>query len=193
MFKVLHRFLVVGYWCFWAAVAFWLYTQRARIQPAVDLATLAWHQDRKAEFPVREFTGTVTRSYGGSSFQVRDAAGQSYNFGLAGIAAGNPEGPANAVERRRSAQVATNLTAWVHGAPVRIQVTLENPATKTGLGIVWAGTNNLNERVLEEGLAALRKDQIRALPLTDQLALVLAERRAKESGTGIWAEARPSE
>lgn len=188
MFRTLHRLLVLGYWCFWAAVLFWLYTQRARFQPAVDYAELLVRQDRSASSPLTEFTGTVARVYSGVSFQVRDGNGALLNYGLAGVSGPVTNGPtATAGGRLLAAQALTNLSDWIVGAPVRIEVMLENPASRTGLGVVWRETTNINARVLAQGLGTLRRDQIRRLPVLEQYGLVRAERQARRERRGVWA------
>lgn len=192
MFKALHRVLVLGCWCFWGAVAFFLYTQRARLQPAVDYAELMWNRDRTAPAQLPVLTGVVTRVHTGSGFQVRDAAGALYNYGLAGVGGPATNQPAAASPRTLAAQAVTNLAHWLVGERVRIEITLTNPATRTGLGQTWLAETNVNERLLAEGLGVLRRDQIRRLPLEDQYRLVRAERAAREGRRGVWGKSGPS-
>lgn len=188
MFRFLHRLLILSYWVFWGAVLFALYTQRARLQPAWDYGELLWKQDRTAPAQLTVLTGTVTRVHTPNGFQVRDQAGTLFNYGLAGVAPPDTNLIAAASVRMLSAQAMTNLTGWLAGKSVRIEVTLENPATRTGLGQTWLGDTNVNERLLAEGLGVLNQDQIRRLPLDQQYRLVQAERAAQANRRGIWAE-----
>ena len=190
MFKALHRLLVLGTWCFWGAVAFFLYTQRARLQPALDYAQLLYHRDRTAPAQLPVLTGTVTRVHTSTGFQVRDLSGTLHNFGLAGIGPRGTNQASGASERVLAAQAVTNLTGWLVGQRVRIEVTIGNPATRTGLGQTWLGETNVNERLLAEGWGVLRRDQVRRLPLEDQYRLVRAERLAREAQRGVWGQAR---
>jgi endonuclease YncB( thermonuclease family) len=190
MFKALHRLLVLGTWCFWGVVAFFLYSQRARLQPALDYGELLWNRDRTAPAQLAVLTGTVTRVHTGSGFQVRDASGVLHNYGLAGIGGPTTNQLSMAREPGVAAQAMTNLAHWLVGERVRIEVTLSNPATRTGLGQTWLGETNVNERLLAEGLGVLRRDQIRRLPLEDQYRLVRAERLAREAQRGVWGQAR---
>jgi endonuclease YncB( thermonuclease family) len=190
MFKFLHRLLILVYWLFWGAVCFVLYTQRARLQPAWDYGELVWKQDRTAPAQLTVLTGTVTRVHTPTGFQLRDQAGVLYNYGLAGVTAPGTNQTTAAAERLLAAQAMTNLTGWLSGKLVRIEVTLENPATRTGLGQAWLGETNVNERLLAEGLGVLNRDQIRRLPLDQQYRLVQAERAARAHRRGIWAESK---
>lgn len=186
MFKFLHRVWVTLYWAFWAAVAFYLYTQRAAFQPALDFAELYWNRtpNAPAQFPV--FTGVVTRVYAGDGFQVRDASAVLYNFGLAGVAAPRTNLVSTAAERALVTAAVTNLASLVVTQRVTIDVTVANPETYTGLGIVHARGTNVNERVLAQGYGTLKREQIRALPLEEQYRLVRAERAARNRRLGVW-------
>lgn len=186
MFKFLHRVWVTIYWAFWAAVAFYLYTQRAAFQPALDFAELYWNRtpNAPAQFPV--LTGVVTRVYAGDGFQIRDASATLYNFGLAGVAAPRTNLTSTAAERALVAAAVTNLASLVVTQRVTIDVTLANPQTSTGLGLVHARGTNVNERVLAQGYGTLKREQIRALPLEEQYRLVRAERAARNRRLGVW-------
>lgn len=194
MFRALHRLWVIGWWCFWGALALLLYGERARLQPALDYAELAWRRDQSAPAELPVLTGTVTRVHSSTGFQVRDATGTLYNYGLTGV--GGP--PTNVTSRGSGgsewAERATaSLNAWLVGEPVRIEVTLSNPATRTGLGLTRLGATNVNERLLAEGLGVLRRDQIRGLPLETQYELVRAERLAREQRLGVWQRPTPAD
>jgi len=190
VFRFLHRLLIFGYWVFWGTVCFVLYTQRARLQPAWDYGELVWKQDRTAPAQLTVLTGTVMRVHTPTGFQLRDQAGALYNYGLAGVAAPGTNRTTAESARLLEAQALTNLTRWLAGKSVRLEVTLENPATRTGLGQTWLGDTNINQRLLAEGLGVLNRDQIRRLPLEEQYRLVQAERAARANRRGIWAESK---
>lgn len=193
MFKFLHRVWVTIYWAFWAAVAFYLYTQRAAFQPALDYAEIYWNRPSAApaQFPV--FTGVVTRVYAGDGFQIRDGSAVLYNFGLAGVAAPRTNLVSTAAERVLFVGAVSNLESLVVGQRVSIDVTLAKPETYTGLGIVHSRGTNVNERVLAQGYGTLKREQIRALPVAEQYRLVRAERLAQKRRLGLWRLTQNSE
>ncbi len=186
MFKFLHRVWVTVYWACWAAVGFYLYTQRATFQPAVDYAEIYWNRtpNAPAQFPI--LTGMVSRVYAGNGFQVRDGSAVLYNFGLAGVGAPLTNRVSSAAERALSSSAVSNLESLVVGQRVTIEVTLANPETYTGLGIVHARGTNVNERVLAQGYGTLKREQIRVLPVAEQYRLVRAERLARNRQLGVW-------
>lgn len=194
LFWSLHRGVQVLFWTGWAAVAVYLFSQRAALQPAIDYLELWWNQpaERPGELP--RLSGLVTRIYAGDSFQLRDDQGGHYNYGLAGVAVPKAGPNSTPAERLVAGSSLTNLTKLIQGERVEIQVTLANPQTRTGVGLVRSRGMNLNESVLASGSATLKREQIRMLPLREQWGLVRAERLAQRRQLGIWAtpgNARP--
>lgn len=187
LFWTLHRAVKVLFWCFWLAVAGFVYTQRAALQPAVDLAELWWNlpKDRSAE--LAQISGRVTRLFAGDSLQVRTDEGVLFNYGLAGASVPKPGPKATTLEYQAARLSQTNLSALVLGERVDIQVTLANPQNRTGLGLVRVGGTNVNEALLRSGWASLKREQIRALPLLAQYELVRAERLARHERLGLWS------
>lgn len=187
LFWTLHRAMKALVWCFWIAAAGFLYTQRATLEPAVDLAELWWNRPSNRPSELGRIEGRVTRIFAADSLQLRDDNGWLFNYGLAGASV--PKTSLNATLNDRYAARAglTNVTRLVLDQRVAIDVTLANPQTRTGLGLVRVGETNVNETLLRDGLARLNRDQIRALPLLDQYALVRAERLARRERIGLWA------
>jgi endonuclease YncB( thermonuclease family) len=189
MFHRLHRLLVLSYWAFWVLVALLLYSHRGLFMPLADYADILWHRTTAAE-PRPMITGLVTRVYGGDGFQLR-VGSALYNFGLAGVSAPRTNRVATAEAEALSRASVAHLTGWLAGERVRIEPTVTNPATSTGLGLAWVGGTNVNARVLAEGFGRLRREQIRALPVHTQYELISAERRARSAGRGLWAPDAP--
>jgi len=187
LFWALHRAVKALFWCFWIAAAGFLYTQRAALEPAVDLTELWWNRPSNRPSELGRIEGRVTRLFAADSLQLRDDNGWLFNYGLAGAAV--PKVSMNATSNDRYAAGAglTNVTRLVLNQHVAIDVTLANPQTRTGLGLVRVGGTNVNETLLRDGLARLNRDQIRVLPLLDQYALVRAERLARRERIGLWA------
>jgi endonuclease YncB( thermonuclease family) len=189
-FWFLNRACRAVFWLAWLGVIAFLYQHRATLDPARDAFDL-WRQRTPAPAPdAGTYTGSVTRVYAADGFQLRDSSGTAYNLGLAGINAPKPGAPL-ATDRLLAGACLTNLTRLIAGAQLEVRLTLANPQTRTGLGIAWLGPTNINELLLEGGWARLNRDQIRSLPLLQQMRLAQAERNAKHAARGLWATTAP--
>lgn len=189
LFWKLHRTVKAGFGLLWLLLVYFIYTQRAMLVPAYDLAELWWNQPRDQRGELAQLSGRVTKVYDGDSFQLRDEKGLLYNYGLAGVTMPKPGAKASRLERAAAGEALTNLTRVVLGEKVDLTVTLANPQNRTGLGLAQVGGTNLNAWVLTEGWGRLNRDQIRALSIVEQFGLVSAERAARRRGAGVWANA----
>ena len=80
----------------------------------------------------------------------------------------------------------TNLVSLILSNQVKVAFTYMSEF-RGGVGITCVNdTNNVNARMLEAGLVWINTNGLRTLPLRDQYALVLAERKAKEQRLGGW-------
>jgi len=70
-------------------------------------------------------------------------------------------------------------------------VTLANPQTRTGLGLVRCGGMNINAEVLAAGQGSLNPRQIQMLPLADEFELLRAEHQARRLRVGVWSKSSP--
>lgn len=185
LFWFLHRACRVAYWCCWLGLLFFFYRQRAVLAPVCDALELWWNRAPATE-SAHTRTGQVTRVYAGGGFQWRDEKGVAFNLGLAGLAVPKTGSSTSATERLVASGSMTNQARLIEGAPVEVTLTMSNPQTRTGLGVVRIGPTNVNEHLLAGGWGRLRRDQIRSLPWIEQFRLVQAERRAKRAGQGVW-------
>ncbi len=188
MFWFLHRACVVVFWCFWLAAAVFVYEKRAALQPAFDYAELVWQHDFRAAGDLPQLDGKVTEIFAGDSFQFEDKNGYAFNYGLAGVAAPRANRGAPAELQRLAGDSRTNLSQLLAGRPVTVSVTLANPQTRTGLGLVHHGDTNVNVAMLAAGQGRLNLEQIRTLPLRDEFEMLRAERSARRQRLGIWGE-----
>lgn len=185
MFFLIRRTLITLFWCFWACVAFYLYQQRARFEPAIDYATLWRNRDRNApqEFP--RLAGHVTRVLDSESVQLRTGHSDLWVFGFTGLAIPR----ATALSTPEQKQLATDardlLARWLEDQDAIVRVTFQTEQ-RTGLGIFLVGDTNANLGLVAHGLAAVRPDYLRSLPVREQFELVQAEKQARRRGLGIW-------
>ena len=188
MFWFLHRACVVAFWCLWLAAAVVVYRQRAVLEPAFDYAGLVWRHGLGATQALPTLEGKATMVFAGDSFQFVDANGYGFNYGLAGVAAPRA-GRDDAPEQKRLAdQSRTNLLQLLAGRHVTVLVTLANPQTRTGQGLVRCGGMNINAAVLAAGQGSLNPRQIQMLPLADEFELLRAEHQARWLRVGVWSQ-----
>jgi endonuclease YncB( thermonuclease family) len=188
MFWFLHRACIAAFWCLWLAAAGVVYEQRAALQPVFDYAGLVWRHGLGATRELPRLEGKATMVFAGDSFQFVDASGYGFNYGLAGVAAPHAGRDDSSEEKRLADQSRANLLQLLAGQHVTVTVTLANPQTRTGLGLVRRGGTNINAAVLAAGQGSLNPRQIQMLPLADEFELLRAELQARRVRVGIWSE-----
>ncbi|MBM3883866.1 MAG: hypothetical protein FJ387_29875 [Verrucomicrobia bacterium] len=188
MFWFLHRSVMAVGWCVLGALGFWLYQQRAALQPAWDYVVLWYHAERGGPETWPELAGRVTGVYNGASFQLRHASGWHFNYGLAGVDAPQAITSFRIEEQAAFHASRSNLVTLIQGEEVRIEVTLANPQTRTGLGVVWLNSTNVNLAQLSAGHGRLKREQLRGLPVRQQYEYARGERTARRERRGLWAE-----
>jgi endonuclease YncB( thermonuclease family) len=190
MFWFLHRAGIAAFWCLWLVAAFVVYEQRAVLEPAFDYPGLVWRHGLGATQDLPTLEGKVMMVFAGDSFQFVDAGGYGFNYGLAGVTAPRA-GRADAPGQKRLADLSrTNLLQLLAGRHVAVTVTLANPQTRTGLGLVHCGRTNINAAVLAAGQGWLNPRQIELLPLAEEFELLRAEHQAQRLRVGVWSEPR---
>ena len=186
MFFILRRIVLTIFGLLVAGLLFCLYQKRIVAQPLFDYYAL-WNASRGVQRAyVGELTGQVTAVLGGDLFQVKGRDGGIYNFRLAAVQAPQ-RSAATSKELQRLANLSkTNLVSLILSNQVKVAFTYMNEF-RGGVGITYVNdTNNVNARMLEAGLVWINTNGLRTLPLRDQYALVLAERKAKEQRLGGW-------
>lgn len=189
IFRFLHWFVIALFWAFWLVVGFWVYQHRLALQPAADYVELLWNMDPRAakQRPPLSLSGRVTKANSGDGLQLRNDGGLLFNYGLSGLAAPRADRLSPPAQRALADLCQSNLNQLAVGQWVDIDVWLANPETRTGLGVFRMGETNLNALALEWGIATLRREQIRGLPLREQYAMVQAERAARRERRGVWS------
>ena len=176
MFRQLHRICVGFCWLAVIAVAGMTYYHRSLFYPLVDLFdALRVHEGREQQ-KSGELSGTVTRVLSGDMLILRDDRGRPHTIRLTGV-----EAPAyelnNPAAQLLAATSRSNLSRLVLSNHVQVELTYTTDAG--ALGIVHAGTNNINVQALEAGIVKAKHENMNGLPLKDRYALIQAGRKAR--------------
>lgn len=176
IFRTLHWVLLAAGWSAAAAAAFVVYQHRTAAAPVID----AW----RALFPppgirqqIRgEITGIGRRVLDETSFQLELPDRRRLSVRLTGIQAPALLQTRDPQERAIALAARKRLGSMVLSNEVRVLVThMERPGAVWGL--VEAQGTNLNLAFVREGLARVRPDLLRGLPLKMRYALLRADRR----------------
>jgi len=176
MFRQLHRICVGFCWLAVIAVAGMTYYHRSLFYPLVDLLdALRVHEGREQQ-KSGELSGTVTRVLSGDMLILMDDRGRPHTIRLTGV-----EAPVydlnNPAAQLLAATSKSNLSRLVLSNNVRVELTYTTDAG--ALGIVHAGTNNINVQAVEAGIVKAKHENMNGLPLKDRYALIQAGRKAR--------------
>jgi len=187
MFHWLNRIVRAVLFLCWCAAAYGLWTQRERARPAVDYYGLFRDAGWQRPEPLPRWNGEFLRLLSPGLLEAVDAGGSKWRFGLQGLATVNPDLPPHtATNRWFLRQNLTNLLRELQKSPIEIGIISTN-ADRTGTGFLYQ-TNRLRHiDWVEAGRYRLRPEDCRSLPLSEQYALRLADRKAQQSRAGIWA------
>lgn len=179
MFFILHRLYTVSWISLILAVSAWLYVRSGVSEPIV-----AWYQvwqntQGTATRSVERLTGKVTRVIDGTSIIVRSADRQLYSVGLVGAARLTNAAPTKAPKHPEIDPGKARLNELVLSNEVEVLLISLDPQHR-GLGVVKLGETNVNALLIESGLAQLRRDFIKGLPVREQYTLIRAGRKAEK-------------
>ena len=182
MFYLLHRLVKWFFILLAAGCLYWLYTQREALEPLY-----AWYDvyengglQKTEQLPV--FEGEGIHVLDGHSFQMR-AAGRVVVVRLTGFELPAPPlSPGDITMEKRRRQL---LREMVVSRPVRVEVTFSN--ANSVLGIVHAGSTNLNTYFVSEGISQFNKDYVKSAPRDMQYKFFAAV-RARELSRNLVAQ-----
>lgn len=176
MFHILHRVYLVTWSLILLACVGWAYAHSGISHGLAD-GYVVWQNKPKAgSAPIIPLSGTVTRVLDGRSLTIKGTDKQSYSIALQGLVP--VENPGVAF-RKTVTPAKARLTELTLSNQVDVVLTSVDEYRR-GLGVVYLGRTNVNALLIESGLAGLKLEFIRPLPLTEQYALVRAGRRAQE-------------
>jgi endonuclease YncB( thermonuclease family) len=177
MFRRLHKVYVGFCWLACAACVGVVYHHRALFYPVVDLADALRVSEGLEQQKSGEVSGKVARVLSGDMFVLRDERGQTLTIRLTGVEAPSYE-LNNPAAQSRAIASKTNLSRLILSNDVRVELTYTNDS-RGALGIVYVGTNNINAKAVETGIAQAKREIMRGLPLKDRYALIHAQRQAR--------------
>jgi endonuclease YncB( thermonuclease family) len=181
MFYTLHRLVKWFFTLLILAGLFWLYQQRAALEPA-----WAWYDvyqnggiERTAPLPI--LTGEGVTVLDGHTFEMK-SGGKIYSVRLTGFEFPTP--PLTSEEITLERQRRAFLRDAVEHKPVKVQVTYSN--FNSVLGIVQAGSTNLNTWFVAHGLGHFNREYVKNVPRDLQYQFFAAQ-RAREKNAGLLA------
>ena len=189
MFHTLRKIVVVLFIliCSGAAagVGAVVYGKRAVFDPI--LVYLEVRKLPQAPKSLEEISGQVVKIMADYSLQLRDDRRQVFNFRLVGLAPIDQKQMTNRTEIALQDHIEARFSQLVLSNQVRIRVAYLSPQ-RTGLGLVYAGSTNVNVTLVQEGLAKVKREFLHGLPRLEQYTLVRAEHKARNRKLGLWKE-----
>lgn len=184
MFHLLNKLAKVTIFLIAAAILFALATMAYNHRdqwyyPLEDYWTVRNIKEGIVQAPLENWDGKVIRITGSDSFILKGAAGlcSVKLTGLAGPVATNAFDKALVERTTRSTEY---LSSLILSNEVHVVVTyLPSPPVRSGLGLVYMGTNLINSAMVAEGHADLRLDFMNGLPREEQYKLLKAHRTRK--------------
>jgi endonuclease YncB( thermonuclease family) len=181
MFFAIRRTILVGIYLLLAAIGYYLWTQRERLDPIV-IWVKAWQgRDERAVDTLASLTGQVVRVDGMDRIQLAGANGQMWNVGATGLMPRKDRNPKARVEAERKCR--EYLQSVLLSNQVRVELTYTNG--RNALGLVYVGETNVNAELIKSGMARLQPQYIRFLPVNKQYPLLIADHQARERTTVI--------
>jgi endonuclease YncB( thermonuclease family) len=176
MFHTLHRLYVIAWTLIVLAAAGWAYAYTDVSGALSDWHAVWQNKPKPGSSPAAEFSGTVTKIIDSTSLVVRAAEGQPYSIALQGLVPF--EKPASTAKTRIDL-AKTRLTELALSNQVHVTLTWVDERRRA-IGVVYVGPTNINATLVEMGLVTLKRDFIKPLPMTEQYALIRADRRAMD-------------
>jgi len=176
MFFAIRRTILVCIYLLIAGIGFYLWTQRAMLEP-VFIWVKAWqNRDEKAVDAMPVLTGQVLRVEGVDRIQVTASNGLLWNVGLTGVTPKRQPQPLARKEAEKKCR--EYLESLLISNEVRVELTYTNE--RRALGLVYVGNSNVNAAVIASGFGKLHPQFIRFLPVDKQYPLLMADRQAQE-------------
>ena len=187
MFYTIRKIILCTIWGLLLLGGWTLYANREVFRPLVDLARVSREMTLvQTQQPIiGQMTGQVIQVTGADTFRVRNAAGTAFHFRVDGVEAPQPGDAQTREQGRLWTQCRTNLSSLILSNQVRIDITATN-LNRGGWGVVYLNGTNLNLKLVESGTARIDPNYLKTLPLKEQYAFLVAQKKAQELRLGIW-------
>jgi len=147
--------------------------------PMADYVTVRRLEGGIQQQALEHWDGKVIKVTSGDSFILRGAGGLC-SVRLTGLEVPVATNVFDKVLVERAAKSQQYLASLVLSNEVRVLVThLPQPPIRSGLGLVYMGTNAVNSAMVAQGHARIRLDFMNGLPREDQYRLLRADRVAR--------------
>jgi hypothetical protein len=163
MFFLLHRLVKWFFMLMAAGCLFWAYTQRAVLEPLWVWYDVYDNGGIQKTEPLPEVKGHGVKIVDGHTFEM-NSDGRMVSVRLTGFDL--PEPPLSAVQLQQEKRRRQFLQTAVVNQPVRVQITYS--VANNLLGIVHAGSTNLNVYYITNGLGQFNRDFIKSMPRNEQ-------------------------
>jgi len=171
MFYTLHRVVKWFFILLALGTLAWLYTQREALDPVWVWYDVYENGGLQRTEPVPTMQGEGTAVLDGHTFQIK-SGGRIYSVRLTGFAL--PVPPLAPAELNLEKQRREVLRKMVLDKPVQVQVTYSNQNSL--LGIVRAGSTNLNTFFVARGLGEFNRAFVKSAPRDIQYSFFAASR-----------------
>ncbi|MEO8426836.1 MAG: thermonuclease family protein [Verrucomicrobiota bacterium] len=194
MFYTIRKAILCAIWGLLLLGGWRLYANREVFRPLVDLVRVS-REMTFAQTPqpiIGQMTGQVIQVTAADTFRVRNAAGTVYHFRVDGVDVPQPGDAQTRDQARLWTHCRTNLSSLILSNQVRIDITSTN-LNRGGWGVVYVNGTNLNLKLVEAGTAQINPNYLKSLPLKEQYAFLVTQKKARELHRGIWKSTRQTQ
>jgi endonuclease YncB( thermonuclease family) len=187
MFYTIRKTILFIIWGLLLLGGWALYANREVFRPLVDLAQVS-REMTLVQTPqpiIGQMTGQVIQVTGADTFRVRNAAGTPFHFRVDGVEVPQPGDTQTREQGLLWTRCRTNLSSLILSNQVRIDIIATN-LNRGGWGLVYVNGTNLNLKMVEAGTARITPSYLKTLPLKEQYAFLVAQKKAQELRLGIW-------
>ena len=187
MFYTLRKIILCAFWGLLLLGGWTLYANREVFRPLVDLVQVSRQMSlvQDPQPTIGQMTGQVIQVTGPDTFRVRNAAGTAFHFRIDGVEAPQLGDAQTREQARLWKQCRTNLSSLILSNQVHIDITATN-LNRGGWGFAYVNGTNLNLKMVEAGTARINPNYLKTLPLKEQYAFLVAQKKAQELRLGIW-------
>lgn len=168
-----------------AGLLWFAYDNRHLLSPAQDWVNTLERADLERLEVLGTNTARVVRVNSGDTLTVGEKRSDRLEFRIAGVVAPPYNRHRHTPSWKSYEDSRRQLESLVRSNEVSVAYTFLVPRAG-GVGGVYLNGTNVAISLLESGMAVVHDPSLKSLPLTDQVLLLAAEKRAREDKRGIW-------